>query len=251
MMNQDLNHKIKTWLDAPVDERDTLEGARLLLQISRNQIIFRNAMRNPDRYADRVAYELKKAYSTRLSSVTKSEVQALMAQVDAINTSRGLDKEQAEGRSEFQRGRRADHDGLPEEVQRLWVDNAEIMKKMRDCHTHLRLITHENSTCPDSDRYPWAKEIVRLDKQYRENFNLYDHYIKGTPLATTQLEVDPRTASKNAVKSLHLTLGRYSKNPTDELAEQIKGIYAKIDNPDDKLNAKMAAVGLLPESSAE
>lgn len=243
-MNQDLNLKIKTWLDTPVADRDTIEGARLLLQITRNQIIFRNAMRNPERYAERVAYELQKAYKTRLNVVTKSEVDSLMVQVNAINVTRGLDKTPDSERSDFQRGKRADHEDLPKNVQQLWEDNAEIMKKMRDCHTHLRLISSENSACPDSDRYPWAKEIIRLDKQYRENFNIYDHYIKGTPLATTEKAVDPRTASKNAVKSLHLALGRYAKNPSGELAEQIRDIFSKIANPDEKLIAKMKTAGL-------
>lgn len=244
-MDQDLTLKIKTWLEAPADERDTIAGARLLLQITRNQIIFRNAVRSPERYAERVAYELRKAYNTRLSAVTKAEVSVLMAQVDAINSARGLDKPQDDERTEFQRGKRADHDELPESVQRLWVDNAEIMKKMRDCHTHLRLITPENSTCPDSDRYPWAKEIIRLDKEYRKNFNLYDHYIKGQPLAATALDIDPRTEAKNAVKTINLALGRYAKNPTEELAGQIKALYAKIGNPTDKLIAKMNDAGLL------
>lgn len=250
-MDQDLTLKIKNWLDAPAAERDTITGARLLLQITRNQIIFRNAMQRPERYADRVAYELRKAYNTRLNAVTKAEVSALMAQVEAINVARGLDKPQDEERTEFQRGKRADHDELPEPVQRLWEDNAEIMKKMRDCHTHLRLITPENSTCPDSDRYPWAKEIIRLDKEYRKNFNLYDHYIKGLPLAATTLVVDPRTEDKNAVKTINLALGRYVKNPSEELAEQIKALYAKIGNPTDKLVAKMSDAGLLDAAPSE
>ena len=244
-MDKDLTLKIKNWLDSPKSERDTIAGARMLLQITRNQIIFRNAMRNPDRYADRVAYELQKAYDNRINAVNKAEVAALMKQVDVINASRGLDKPQATERSDFQRGKRADHDELPENVRRLWEDNAEIMKKMRDCHTHLRLITLENSTCPDSDRYPWAKEIIRLDKQYRENFNLYDHYVKGQPLAATEPAVDPRTASKNAAKSFHLAIGRYAKNPSNELAEQIKALYAKIDNPNEKIRSKMSEAGLL------
>lgn len=250
-MDQDLTLKIKTWLDTPDAERDTIVGARLLLQITRNQIIFRNAMQRPERYAERVAYELRKAYNTRLSVVTKAEVSALMAQVDAINAARGLDKPKDEARTEFQRGKRADHDELPESVQRLWEDNAEIMKKMRDCHTHLRLITPENSTCPDSDRYPWAKEIIRLDKEYRKNFNLYDHYIKGQPLAATSLKVDPRTEAKNAIKTINLALGRYAKNPTEELAEQIKALFTKIGNPTDKLVAKMSDAGLLDAAPSE
>lgn len=244
-MDRDLTLKIKKWLDLEPFMRDTIEGAKLLLQVTRNQIIFRNALRNPDRYADRVAYELQKVYNNRLNAVNKAEVAALMTQVDAINTARGLDKPQDTERTEFQRGKRADHDELPESVQRLWEDNAEIMKKMRDCHTHLRLISPENSTCPDSDRYPWAKEIIKLDKQYRENFNLYDHYVKGAPLAAAEKSVDPRTAQKNIVKSLHLALGRYAKNPTDELAGQIKALYAKVNLPDEKLTDKMSDAGLL------
>ena len=46
---------------------------------------------------------------------------------------------------------------------------------MRDCHTHLRLINPTNSTCPDNDRYPWAKQLIAYDKQYRDNWNRYDH----------------------------------------------------------------------------
>lgn len=249
-MDKNLNLKIKNWLESTKDERDTIEGARLLLQITRNQIVFRNAMRDPDKYADRVAYELKKVYNTRLNTVNKKEVAQLMEKVDAISADRGLDKQQASGRSEFQRGKRADHDELPEYIQQLWADNAGIMKKMRDCHTHLRLITPENSTCPDSDRYPWAKEIIRLDKQYRENFNIYDHYVKGSTLTETKTGIDPRTAAKNAVKTLNLALGRYAKNHSDELAGQIKDLYAKIGNPSDKLIAKMSAAGLLDEAPA-
>lgn len=248
-MDQELNLKIKSWLDTPAAERDTIEGARLLLRVTRNQIIFRNATRNPERYAERVAYELQKVYNTRLREVTKSEVGALMLKVNAISAANGLDKTRQTERSEFQRGKRADHDELPENVRKLWEDNAEILKLMRDCHTRLRLISSENSSCPDSDRYPWAKEIIRLDKQYRENFNRYDHYVKGTKLADTAVAVDPRTASKNTVKTLHLALGRYSKNPTEVLARQIKDLFDKVGNPDEKLVAKMTAAGLLDGDS--
>lgn len=248
-MDQDLTSKIHNWLEHS-DTLDVIEGAKLLLQVTRNQIIYRNALRSPERYRERIAYELRKVYNNRLNAVTKAEVTSLMKQVDAISTARGLDKPQDNNRTEFQRGKRADHNELPESVQRLWEDNAEIMKKMRDCHTHLRLITPQNSTCPDSDRYPWAKEIIRLDMQYRENFNVYDHYVKGAPMAATAKVVDPRTASKNAVKTLNLALGRYARNPKPELADQIKELYAKIDSPDEKIIAKMTDAGLIESKPA-
>lgn len=171
MAQRELTSKIKEWLDTPADNRDILAGAELLLRINRNQIFFRNVARNPSAKAARLEYELRKIYNDRLQDFNHEEVVSLMAQVEQINRSRGLDKQPDTSRSDFQRGKRADHEELPQDIQQLWVQNAEIMKKMRDCHTHLRLISTDNSSCPDSDRYPWAKEIVRLDTLLRDNYN--------------------------------------------------------------------------------
>ena len=90
-----------------------------------------------------------------------------------------------------------------------------------------------------------AKDIIRLDLQYRDNWNLYDHYVKGTTLAATVRAVDSRTASKNAVKTINLQLGKYAKQPSDALADRIRNLYNQIDNPSAKLKAKMSEAGLL------
>lgn len=242
MAQRELTSKIKEWLDTPADQRDIMAGAELLLRVNRNRIFYNNVLRSPAAKAPRLEYELTKIYNARINEATREEVSALMAQVGQIAVTRGLDT--LSGRSDFQRGKRVDHDELPPEVQALWTENAEIMKKMRDCHTHLRLINTDNSSCPDNDRYPWAKEIVRLDTLMRDNYNRYDHYIKGTPLAATVQAVEPRTAEKNALKTINLLLGKYAKSPSDSLADRIKDLYAKIVNPPDVLVKKMAAAGL-------
>lgn len=242
MAQLELTSKIKEWLDTPADRRDIMAGAELLLRINRNRIFYNNVARNPKAKAARLEYELTKIYSARLSDTTREEVAALMAQVGHIAVDRGLEPRSA--RTDFQRGKRADHDELPPEVQVLWTQNAEIMKKMRDCHTHLRLINTDNSSCPDSDRYPWAKEIVRLDTLMRDNYNRYDHFIKGTSLADTSLAVDSRTAAKNTLKTINLLLGKYAKSPSDSLADRIKMLYGQIANPSESLSKKMADAGL-------
>lgn len=241
MINLELTPKIKKWLDTAPEVRDIQAGAELLLRVNRNRILYNNIMRNPARHAATLEYQMKKILKQRLIDTTHGEVGRMMVQVDAIAAAHGLAREP---RSEFQRGKRADHERLPPDVRQLYVDNADIRRRIREAHTRLRMINSTNSTCPDSDRYPLAKDIIRLDLQYRDNWNLYDHYVKGTQLADTARAVDSRTASKNAVKTINLLLGKYARNPSDAQADRIRNLFDRIHNLSARLKAKMSELGL-------
>ena len=119
------------------------------------------------------------------------------------------------------------------------------MRRMRETHTRLRMINSENSSCPDSDRFPLAKALIEYDRQYRDNWNIYDHYVKGTPIAATVMAVDSRTEQKNAVKTINLLLGKYAKSPSESAAERIRALYEKIGAPSESLRKKMADAELL------
>lgn len=243
MITLELTPKIQEFLNTDPDKRDIRAGAELLLRISpRNRILHDNIVRNPARNAKLLEYHLQKELKKRLIETTHEEVQSMMVQVDAIAEQRGFNRPE---RSEFQKGKRADHDELPPEVQQLYVDNADIMRRMRDAHTKLRMINSSNSTCPDSDRYPLAKAIIAYDKQYRDNWNVYDHYVKGTPVASTARAVDPRTAAKNTAKTLNLLLGKYAKQPSESQTARIRELYASIPSPSESLTRKMQEAELL------
>ncbi|MDE7397220.1 MAG: hypothetical protein K2M98_05800 [Muribaculum sp.] len=242
MIELELTPKIQEWLNTDPDKRDVKAGAELLLRINRNRILYNNIMRNPAGKKALLEYHLQKILKNRLIDTTHEEVRQMMVSVDAIALSRGLSGQK---RSPFQNGKRADHDELPDEVKQLYVDNADIMRRMREAHTRLRMIDSTNSSCPDSDRYPLAKAIIEYDRQYRDNWNIYDHYVKGTPLSSTVKAVDARTAQKNAVKSINLLLGKYSKNPSEANADRIRLLYSQIDNPSDALRKKMSDADLL------
>lgn len=245
MIELELTPLIKNWLDTRPDERDLMQGASLLLRVTRNRILYNNIIRNPARHADVMEYQLRKIYSQRVVDITHREVGRMMEEVKGIAAARRLDTPAVAARTGLQRGKRADHDELPDEIKQLYVDNADIMRRMRECHTRLRMISPDNSTCPDSDRYPWAKEIIALDKKYRENWNKYDHYIKGTPAAAVQAVADPRTESRNAEKLCHLLLGKYSRTPDDALEGRIRESYSRILSPSESLRKKMADAGLI------
>lgn len=245
MIDLELTPKIKAWLDADPASRSFAEGADLLLRVSKNRILYANITRNPKAKASTLEYHLRKIYLKRIQDTTHEQVRSMMKQVDAIDRARGLSRQPSANRSELQRGRRADHDLLPPEIRQLYVDNADIMRRMRDLHTHLRLISPDNSSCPDSDRYPFAKELLALDRRYRDNWNTYDHYIRGTAAADVVKAVDPRSAQANARKLCNLLLGKFAKAPDDALAARIRAAYAAVDAPSEALTAKMKEAGLL------
>lgn len=242
MIELELTPKIKEWLAVDPGKRDIKAGAELLLRITRNRILYNNIIRNPVGKASLLEYHLQKILKNRLIDTTHEEVKQMMVQVDAIAQQRGLERSE---RTSFQNGKRSDHDELPDEVKQLYVENAELMRRMREAHTRIRMITPLNSTCPDSDRYPLAKAIIDYDRRYRDNWNVYDHYVKGTPMAATFKAVDERTAQKNLVKTINLLLGKYAKNPSDAAADRIRSIWAQIWVPSDALHKKMTEANLL------
>ena len=194
MKNSELIPKVKEWLDANPDERDLAAGALLVLQLTNNRIMYQNFMRRPKQYASRIEYELKKKYNFYLQQLTHEQVLEMGKQVEVISKEHNLPNEH----EEFKKGKRADHDALPVEIQALYAQNLSIMQQMRRLHTQLQLLSVENSTCPDSERYPFLKELIDLDKQYHANWEQYDHFKVGdiVPQPTKAEHVEEQPADK-------------------------------------------------------
>ena len=125
MISFELTPKIALWLGTPPEKRDLQEGATLLLQVTRNRILFDNIMRRLPDSGDIIEYHLKKIHMLRLEAQTHQQVAGLMKQVNVIAQSHGLNRpepaaQQATAqRTELQRGKRADHDELPPAVQQI------------------------------------------------------------------------------------------------------------------------------------
>ena len=177
MLKEEIIEKVKAYLEAAPEERDLAAGALLVLQLTNNRIMYQNFMRRPNHYASRIEYELQKKYNFYLQQLTHDQVLEMGKQVQSIAKEHNL----ADEHEEFKKGKRADHDALPLDIQALYAQNMSIMQQMRRCHTQLQLLSVANSTCPDSERYPFLKELIELDKQYHANWQAYDHYKIGEP----------------------------------------------------------------------
>ncbi len=179
-MNNLFNTKLQNWLN---DENHTIQdGCLLLLQMENNQIHYQNLLRHPNKVAvmKYLQTELQKRLKIRLANVTHQEVADMEEKVEVIVKGHfAFQKGAKAGTSdeEFRKGKRADHDQLPEEIQARYIENLDLLRKMRELHLKLRTLSTQQVSCPDSERYPFLKELIALDKQLHENWEVYDHYV--------------------------------------------------------------------------
>ena len=138
-------------MNTPAEQRDYAQGALLLLRLTGNQIMYRNLMANPKRNAQFIEYQLQKRLNFRLQKLTHEQVEQMQRQVDVIVKKR-LSLKEDNPAADFRKGKRADHDELPDEIQALYVENLGIVQKMRELHLKLRSLSLDNAPCPDSER---------------------------------------------------------------------------------------------------
>ena len=176
-MDHKFTEQIKQWLDTPEAERDYSVGALYLLKLSGNQIMYKNIISQIDRRHDFVEYQLQKYYNFRVQALTHAQVEEMQQQVDVIVAEH---ISLAANADEHKTGKRIDHDSLPDEIKAKYVENLSILQRMRELHLKLRSLSLDTAPCPDSERYPFLKELIELDKKMHANWEEYDHYVIGT-----------------------------------------------------------------------
>ena len=196
---------IKKWLETPTDKRDYAVGALYLLKLSGNRIMYRNIMANPDRKAEFIEYQIRKYYNFRVQALTHVQVDEMQKQVDVIaqehfsfesNGTQSSNADTNNSAKELKKGKREDHNDLPDDIQALYVENLSIVQRMREVHLKLRSLSTDNSPCPDSERYPFLKELIDLDKRLHSNWEQYDHFV-GTQ---SEFPKEEKKATKTSKK---------------------------------------------------
>ena len=176
-MDHKFTELIKQWLETPSNQRDYSVGALYLLKLSGNQIMYRNIVAQLDRRHEFVDYQIQKYYNFRVQALTHAQVEEMQQQVDVIVAEH---ISLAANADEHKTGKRDDHDSLPDEIKAKYVENLSILQRMRELHLKLRSLSLDTSPCPDSERYPFLKELIELDKKMHANWEEYDHYVIGT-----------------------------------------------------------------------
>ena len=158
-----LTSQISDWLNSPPKQRSLEDGALLLLRLNANRIMYQQILRN--RLAEKLEYELQKHLNIRLHGLTRAEVAKVEKQVMPR-----LKKELANG--EEYRGRRADHDSLPDKVKALYEKNGTRWRQMHRLFETLKTM-RDAQPC---DRHELVHQLVQLDDAYRADWEKYDHW---------------------------------------------------------------------------
>ena len=198
-MDHKFTEQIKQWLETPESERDYTVGALYLLKLSGNQILYKNIVAALDKRHDVIEYQLQKYYNFRVKALTHAQVEEMSAQVEAIVAEHI--PLAAEADKQPQKGKREDHDLLPDEIKAKYVENLSLLQRMRELHLRLRSLSLENVTCPDSERYPFLKELISLDKKLHANWEAYDHYVAPGPVAEPSRSAKAKRSATGVKKS--------------------------------------------------
>ncbi|MCM1490715.1 MAG: hypothetical protein NC095_07810 [Muribaculum sp.] len=185
MITDSVKSRLLQWRDSPEESRDYQEGLRLLADASGNRS-FLFSIRDPEKRKDFIEYQLTKYIKLVLSDVQIAEVREMEKKVDEIikeNLSLTEEKEDA-----GHRGRRDDHESLPDEIKALYVENLDLLRQIREIHLKLRMITADEKQkrrdgyCCVADRHPLLSQIISLDKKMHENWKTYDSFVPSEPI---------------------------------------------------------------------
>ena len=192
MLDERFTQELQAWLDTPSDSRDLATGAELLLRLNKNRWMHQMILKK--RNFTKLEYELKKYLAIRLEGLTKREVVAMEQTVlplatESLDLGAPVISTDAELPKGNYRGKRQDHDTLPQELQDLYERNGDIYFKMKQLFETLQQM--ENDT--PCDRHEYLKQLDELDKTYRQNWETYD-----TWSAVTSGPVQPVTDAPTA-----------------------------------------------------
>ena len=179
-MDKAFTQDIADWLETPREERDVRKGAELLLRINGNRHIYHLAMIRPETAHDHVEADLKKFLKIRLDGHTMESVRQmdseLIPKVQNIITTRQDESEDAPEETDdiapAHRGKRSDHNELPEEIRAIYERGGELFEKIKQIFTELQQM--ENA--PACDRYEKLKVLKPLVKEYTDGWERYDNY---------------------------------------------------------------------------
>lgn len=177
-------------------EEDVKKGALLLLTHNRDKFYYERACRAPRFYEKNIEYKLGQWLRMLLDGVTTQQVTE-MVKTEApkarqiIEEARVVEDEAHIATSEVKRGRRSDHDSLPDYVRKYWEDCAGLYKQIKEQFNTLVNL----SAAKPCERYDHVKLLMELDKKYRKLMQRYDDYRPG------DAEEKPKAKRKVAPKA--------------------------------------------------
>ena len=198
-MDHKFTEQLKAYLDLPEEERSIEVGANLLLRLDRNKNRYNTFIRHSKIpiYRQNLFAHLQKHLRIRLDGFTVEEVARMEpVAVDAVKAVDKVAVVNEAGDVIGHKGKRADHDQLPEMARLQYQENLAIMNKMRRLRTELD-IKRQQGAMP-CDLYELLKQLLSLDDQRLKNWADYDAAVPVPPVNDEPAKPEAGTAASES-----------------------------------------------------
>ena len=206
MNDPKFTEKLKKWFDCEHTDANIREGALLLLQMNNNRHLYQLINFDPQGKLELLKYELQKHLNYRIEGMTIDDVRnydkaitpVLQTAVDKTSEADKIAKQLAPHLPVVEsenldsivpsaivaKGKRADHDQLPDNIQAIWENNCALWKKIKE---HFEACKAYDMSC---DRYEglhaadedFKRMLLTLKEEYyayKQSMDVYDHAKPG------------------------------------------------------------------------
>lgn len=202
MNDPKFTEKLKKWFESEHTDANIREGALLLLQMNNNRHLYQLINFDPQGKLELLKYELQKHLKYRIEGMTIDDVRdydkkvtpILQTAVDKTTDADYIAKQLAPHLPVVEsenldsivpsaivaKGKRADHDQLPDNIQAIWDSNCALWKKIKE---HFEACKAYDMSC---DRYEglhaadedFKRMLLTLKEEYyayKQAMDVYDH----------------------------------------------------------------------------
>lgn len=251
--------KIKQWFDSEHTEENIREGAMLLLQINNNRHLYQQIMLRPQRMLEHLKYELQKHYDYRIKGLSLDEVRKFDGEVTpllqkAVDSTADADKlaadvaphlpfvdaentDSIDATAIIAKGKRADHDQLPDEIKEIWDANIQRWKRIKELFEACKAyqLSCDRFEGLNAANEEFQKMLLTLKTEYyayKQSMDQYDHAVPGQKEENAETKTDvviSANAIGNARSYITKNIDKLIQLKADGKTEQAEKLQANIE----------------------
>ena len=251
--------KIKQWFDSEHTDENIREGAMLLLQINNNRHLYQQLMLRPQRMLEHLKYELQKHYDYRIKGLSLDEVRKFDGEVTpllqkAVDSTADADKlaadvaphlpfvdaentDSIDATAIIAKGKRADHDQLPDDIKEIWDANIQRWKRIKELFEACKAyqLSCDRFEGLNAANEEFQKMLLTLKTEYyayKQSMDQYDHAVPGQKEENAETKTDvviSANAIGNARSYITKNIDKLIQLKADGKTEQAEKLQANIE----------------------
>lgn len=251
--------KIKQWFDSEHTDENIREGAMLLLQINNNRHLYQQIMLRPQRMLEHLKYELQKHYDYRIKGLSLDEVRKFDGEVTpllqkAVDSTADADKlaadvaphlpfvdaestDSIDATAIIAKGKRADHDQLPDEIKEIWEANCQRWKRIKELFEACKAyqLSCDRFEGLNAANEEFQKLLLTLKTEYyayKQSMDQYDHAVPGQKEENAETKTDVVISANtigNARSYITKNIDKLIQLKADGKTEQAEKLQANIE----------------------